>query len=102
MARSRSVKVIGAGGRISLGKQFAGRTVLVEQIEEGVWLLRIARVIPDSELWMHTEPAKTRVDQAIAWADENPPRESDLEALGDKVRDSTSQETMLVKHHAAF
>ena len=86
MAHSRSVKVIGAGGRISLGKQFAGRTVLVEQIEEGVWLLKIARVIPDSELWMHTEPTKTRIDQAIAWADENPPRESDPEALGDKVR----------------
>ena len=31
-----SVKVIGANGQISLGKQFAGRQVLVEEKEAGV------------------------------------------------------------------
>ena len=31
-----SVKVIGQNGQISLGKEFAGRQVLVEQREPGV------------------------------------------------------------------
>ncbi len=35
-----SVKVVGANGQISLGKQFAGRQVLVEEREAGVWLIR--------------------------------------------------------------
>jgi hypothetical protein len=81
MAGIRAVKVVGASGQISLGKQYAGRTVLVEQIEEGVWLLKVASVIPDNELWMHTDPAKTRIDQAIDWAEGNSPSETDLEKL---------------------
>lgn len=42
-----SVKVVGANGQISLGKQFAGRQVLVEEQEAGVWLIRTATVVPD-------------------------------------------------------
>ena len=44
-----TVKVIAANGQISLGKQFAGRQVLVEEHETGVWLIRTATVIPDNE-----------------------------------------------------
>ncbi len=45
-----SVKVIGANGQISLGKEFAGRQVLVEERESGVWMIRLAVVIPENEL----------------------------------------------------
>lgn len=48
-----SVKVIGANGQISLGKQYAGRQVLVEEHEPGVWLVRTATIIPDNERWLH-------------------------------------------------
>ncbi len=40
-----AVKVIGSNGQISLGKQFAGRQVLIEEQEPGVWLVRTAAVI---------------------------------------------------------
>ncbi|GKT09627.1 hypothetical protein [Desulforhabdus sp. TSK] len=85
MRHSQAVKVVGASGQISLGKQYAGQTVLMEQVEEGVWLLKIAKVIPDSELWIHAEPKKTRIDQAISWARENPPKETDLETLSGRI-----------------
>jgi hypothetical protein len=42
-------KVVGANGQISIGKQFAGRQILIEEQEPGVWLLRTASVIPDNE-----------------------------------------------------
>jgi hypothetical protein len=38
------IKTIGASGQISLGKQYAGRTVTVEQVEDGVWLIKSARL----------------------------------------------------------
>jgi hypothetical protein len=85
MGHGQAVKVVGASGQISLGKQYAGQTVLMEQVEDGVWLLKIARVIPDSELRIHAEPEKTRIDQAISWAKENPPEETDLEALSGRI-----------------
>ena len=84
MPRGQTVKVIGTSGQISLGKQYAGKTILVEEVEKGVWLLKIARVIPDNEVWLHTEPVKSRIDQAVAWAAEHPPQETDLEVLSAK------------------
>ena len=47
-----------------LGKEFAGRTVVIDSLEPGVWVIKTAQTIPDSELWLH-----------------QPPRSADLEAL---------------------
>jgi len=80
------IKTIGASGQISIGKEYAGRHVLVEEIEKGVWLIKTASIIPDSEMWMHEEPAKTKIDRALKWAEENTPLESDLRELSDKFR----------------
>ena len=48
-----SVKRVGASGQISLGKEYAGRTNLMESSEPLVWLIRTAQTIPDSDLWLH-------------------------------------------------
>ncbi len=85
MDHSQAVKIVGASGQISLGKKYAGQTVLIENIEEGVWVLKLAKVIPDNELWMHAEPKKTQIDEAISWATENPPEETDLESLSGRI-----------------
>ena len=45
------VKSIGASGQISLGKEFAGRQVLVESPAKGVWIIRTATIIPDHDKW---------------------------------------------------
>ncbi len=76
-----SVKVIGANGQISLGKQFAGRQVLVEEPEPGVWLIRTATVIPDTELWLHQPKAADDLRRALAWAQTNPPSDAEAEAF---------------------
>ena len=80
-----SVKVIGANGQISLGKQFAGRQVLVEEQEPGVWLIRTATVIPDNERWLHDPKASHDLNAALAWAQANDPEDGSLQALLDRV-----------------
>ena len=69
---SPSVKVIGGNGQISLGKQYAGRQVLVEEQEAGVWLIRTATVIPDNERWVHEPQVAQRLKSAIAYAESHP------------------------------
>lgn len=66
------IKVVGANGQISLGKQYAGRQVLVEEQEPGVWLVRTATVIPDNERWLHQPAATQAIGEALNWAMENP------------------------------
>ena len=76
-----TVKVIGANGQISLGKQFAGRQVLVEEQETGVWLIRTATVIPDNERWLHEAQAASDLARAVAWSAEHPASDAQTDAL---------------------
>lgn len=81
LATPPSVKVIGANGQISLGKQFAGRQVLVEEQEPGVWLVRTATVIPDNERWLRDPQAAADLARALDWAKANTPRDTDVDAV---------------------
>lgn len=80
-ASKTSVKVVGSNGQISLGKEFAGRQVLVEEREPGVWLVRTAFVVPENELWLHGRGAQDDLRRALEWAKRNPPRQSDPDAI---------------------
>lgn len=77
-----SVKVIGANGQISLGKQYAGRQVLVEEKAPGVWLVRTATVVPDNERWLQQPQARAELARALQVAERTPPKRSDPESLG--------------------
>ena len=87
MAPHSSVKVVGANGQISLGKQFAGRQVLVEEREPGVWMVRTATVIPDNERWLHEPQAAADLRSALSWATTNPSSDSNTDALLKKLCD---------------
>lgn len=78
---SASVKVVGANGQISLGKQFAGRQVLVEEQEAGVWLIRTATVIPDNERWLHEPQAAADLERAMAWSAEQSASDAHTDAI---------------------
>lgn len=76
-----SVKVVGASGQISLGKEFAGRQVLIEEPASGVWMVRTATVVPDNERWLHTPEVAEGLSRALAWAAEHPAQPTDLTAF---------------------
>jgi hypothetical protein len=78
-SRPTSVKVVGTNGQISLGKQFAGRQVLIEEQEPGVWLVRAATVIPDNERWLHEPAAAADLNKALKWASANKAGDEALE-----------------------
>ena len=85
LAALPSVKVIGANGQISLGKQFAGRQVLVEEQEPGVWLVRTATVIPDNERWLYEPQAAADLAHALDWAKTNAPGDAYVDAVIGKL-----------------
>jgi hypothetical protein len=75
-----AVKVVGSNGQISLGKQFAGRQVVVQEQEPGVWLVRTATVIPDNERWLHESQAAADLQRAMTWSASRPAQDIDTEA----------------------
>jgi hypothetical protein len=82
LAAVHSIKPVGANGQISLGKQYAGQYVLTEEREPGVWLVRLADVIPRNERWLHAPEMKASLQAAMAWAGETQPSTADLDVLG--------------------
>jgi hypothetical protein len=81
LAKHPSIKVIGVNGQISLGKQFAGRQVLVEEKEPGVWLVRTATIIPDNERWLHEPQAVADLTRALDWTKTNSANDTNVDAL---------------------
>ena len=74
-----SVKLVGSNGQISLGKKYAGRQVLVEEREPGVWMVRTATVIPDNERWLHQPEASADLQAAMAWSVAHPASDCETE-----------------------
>ena len=80
-----AVKTVGRSGQISLGKQYAGRKILMDEVEPGVWMIKLGEFIPDNERWLWAGGTQAEIDRAVAWAEAHPARETDLDALSDKL-----------------
>ena len=87
LATNSSVKVIGANGQISLGKQFAGRQVLVEESEPGVWMVRTATVVPDNERWLHEAKGSADLGAALDWAVSHPASGENTDQIMKRLKD---------------
>lgn len=81
-----AVMKIGEDGQLALGKEYAGCEVLVEEPTPGVWKIRAGTFIPDNERWLHEPKARMAIDESIAWAENHPRRETDLNDLEEKLR----------------
>ena len=81
-----SVKTVGSSGQISLGKEYAGRHVLIDQIEKGVWVIKTGTFVPHNEAWLKNPHVSEELDKAIAWAGTNPSKETPLDELEAKLK----------------
>lgn len=79
------LKRVGSSGQISLGKKFAGQTVMVEEVQAGVWIVKVGRFVPDDEKWLYSPDIHVELNEAIAWAEENPPKDTMVDELEDRI-----------------
>lgn len=79
------IKTVGSSGQIAIGKQYAGRHVMVEEPEPGVWVIKLGEFIPDNERWLHEPEVRAKLDRAIARAEAEPMRETDLDELEKRI-----------------
>jgi len=79
------IKTVGSSGQISLGKKFAGQTIMLDEIQTGVWVIKLGQFIPDSEKWLHSPAVQAELKEAIAWAEENPPQDTNFDRLKARV-----------------
>lgn len=88
---SQQVKVIGMNGQVSLGKEFAGKMVLIDQIDDGTWIIKSGEFIPDSEKWLYEANNIAKLEKALDWAKKNKPVDN-FEQLAKRVTKSGGQD----------
>lgn len=76
MNMQSQVKIVGSNGQISLGKEFAGKMVLIDSIDESTWIIKTGNFVPDSEQWLHTPEVSKKLNQALEWAEKNAPKDN--------------------------
>lgn len=80
------IKRVGQSGQISIGRELAGRLLRFEQLKDGRLLLTPVVDVPESQLWTLSEPHKSRIERALAWAATNPAKETDIAAVVAKAK----------------
>lgn len=71
-----AVKIIGTNGQVSLGKEFAGKMILIDQIDEGTWIIKSGKFIPDSEKRLHRTQDISKLEKALHRAEKNAPKDN--------------------------
>lgn len=83
--RTSAVQVVGTGGEVALGEEYAGRVVSVVMVEPGIWSVKVGTFVPDNERWLLDPKVQADLDEAIAWAETTPPQTTDLKDFEEKL-----------------
>lgn len=84
------IKTIGPNGQLSLGKEFAGRNVMIDQVDEHTWIIKEGEFIPCSERWLYEADHLRKLEKALAWAEKNNPQDN-FEQLAQEIEDDKHQ-----------
>jgi hypothetical protein len=81
--RTKQAKLltVPANGQISIGKSWAGRQIMVEEIGDDEIRISSGIFVPDSQSSFHTDEAKESLAAFNKWEVKNPPRRSDVGSL---------------------
>ncbi len=78
--------VVPPNGQISIGKEWAGRHVQVEQVNEGEIVISSGRFIPENLKTFFTSESETVLKEFGTWAGRNPPKQTDRKALRQQLK----------------
>ncbi len=73
---NQQVKIIGINGQLSLGKEFAGKTVLVDHISNDTWVIKVGSFVPNSEKWLYQDDNLSKLEKAVKWTEKNEPKDN--------------------------
>ena len=59
---------------------------MIDEIKVGVWIVKLGQFIPDDEKWLYTKDVQAELNEAIAWAEENSPKDTNLEKLAARIK----------------
>jgi len=76
---------VGTDGEVALGKEHAGRTVEIQELEPGTWIVKVGEPVPENERWLLDPEVQAKIVRALERAEREPYRETDLDELEERL-----------------
>lgn len=86
IGKNAKLLTVPANGQISIGKSWAGRQILVEEVGEGEIRISSGEFVPHSQNPFHTRKAKASLKEFNDWETKNPAKATDTKALFSAIR----------------
>ena len=81
MRQTRKVLTVPSNGQISIGKQWAGREVMVEMVDENRMVITAGTFIPNDLATFYTKEAQAQLGDFNRWSQKTPARKTNLNQL---------------------
>lgn len=85
-AKNAKILTVPANGQISIGKSWAGRHILIEEISPTEIKIRAGTFIPDSQKVFYSPEAQKILAEFNAWESAHPPEETDTKSLFSRLK----------------
>jgi hypothetical protein len=59
---------------------------MLSELDNGVWLIKLGRFVPDNEKWLHDPDVEKTLNKAVDWAEQNPPADTDFHDLENRIK----------------
>lgn len=82
----KKLTTVGNNGQISIGKELAGREVLIEKYPDGRIVISPGTFVPDHQQTFFTPEADKRLAEFGEWAESNPSSEKPKNDLRAKLK----------------
>jgi hypothetical protein len=66
-AKQTKLLTVASNGQISIGKAWAGRQIIIEEVAEGEIHIKAGVFVPDSQKTFHTKTAKEGLSEFNKW-----------------------------------
>ena len=76
---------VAANGQISIGKEWAGRQILVEKVNDGELRILSCTFVADSNATFYSKNAQETLKEFNQWSSTHPPKQTDITALFDRI-----------------
>ena len=82
---ARKLLIVPTNGQISIGKKWAGKEIVIEEINETEIHISSGTFIPDSDATFFTKDAKMQLEDFDKWSSKTPAKKTDLKKLRAKI-----------------
>jgi hypothetical protein len=79
------IVTVPANGQISIGKEWAGRQIQIQQLNDSQYLISAGNFIPDHLQEYYSTEAKQQLAEFNEWEAEYEPKQTNLDELRERV-----------------